>query len=748
MNYSNLPVQIFCNKIMFSINSIIKIIYFPHIEYIITMKCKLDVFTIFIILLIVLVLFIMMNKWFTLKESKETFIDFNKENAESSSITKYIPQYSTDTNRTLIHLYDNLYFDNKNGAVVEVNSSQTLTPSESLGDSINKIYVISRKGISVAMYPGQLTNNKAKPFDTTESEITTTTPRYDEYKYSTNTLINNGEFYYTIFYYSWNVETFIHLFKHSRTATTVNPIIDAYKLQYIKSYILSPTDGLKYTVTGAVTPNTIPSPLKLPKDFDYTDANNKNSISLPYYLEGKVKVFQITPLVFYDIANGNIILKTSLDAVPSATATNFTVYDRAGGVKTNPTNTNQPTKLTGQPTIFTIGNDRSGMVLVTSFYQNTIISVIFVDNTNSDHAYEIIATQRFNKVQAVNDLATDTDPTATTAPATTAPATTPPGGWNEWNKNFNNKWNDQYNAQMNCGSDKSCWYWFFKSLPSFQDKNDMSNMYGSNGQSFFSDDYFLKTEAVPPVCPQCPNCPTSGTGTCTSCGGNGGSGTTLSSCSPVDLHLTPILSTKYTDNLGNIYIATTDNSGNKSYRLEGKMTTGGTASTGGTTSTNTIGTSVTSLDNNISGVANNVINTAGGVVGTAGNLAYSAGSGAVNLLKDTGSGAVDLLKDTGSGAINLLKDTGSGALGLLKDTGSGISHLGSGGLQMQGSQYNSAGAAGATGSAGAQMGTTSDKTFGKMPGQTPVDNYSYYGALQSKGGNFMPVTADFSSFRK
>ena len=31
---------------------------------------------------------------------------------------------------------------------------------------------------------------------------------------------------------------------------------------------------------------------------------------------------------------------------------------------------------------------------------------------------------------------------------------------------------------------------------------------------------------------------------------------------------------------------------------------------------------------------------------------------------------------------------------------------------------------------------------------TPIDNYSQYGALQSKGCNYMPVTADFSAFRK
>ncbi len=29
-----------------------------------------------------------------------------------------------------------------------------------------------------------------------------------------------------------------------------------------------------------------------------------------------------------------------------------------------------------------------------------------------------------------------------------------------------------------------------------------------------------------------------------------------------------------------------------------------------------------------------------------------------------------------------------------------------------------------------------------------TDQYSYYGALQSKGANYMPVTADFSAFSR
>jgi hypothetical protein len=503
-----------------------------------------------------------MNKWFTIKETKETFIDFNKENAENSSITKYIPQYTLDTKKTVIHLYDNLYFDDKNGVVIEAEGTQSGTNDNS-GNSINQLHIIPRDGLSYRSVQGRTVNNMAQPNDTVESKITTTSSTYDEYTYTTRTLVMIGSMRYQIFYYSWHTQTFIHLFKYSITQTAAvgtTPSILPYKLQYVKSYMMNPTDGLKYTITANPDPVTIPSPNKVITDFIYNDPNNKNNSYLVGYLGGNVKVFQITSLVFYDIANGNIILKDS------DTGTGIKVYDRSGNIKANPTNTGNPTQLSGQPTIFTIANDKSGMVLVTSFYNNTIISVIIVDNANSAHAYKIAATQRFNKTQAVNDLASDPD----NAAPTTAPAKTPPVDFNEFNKKINEKWNDQYDGKMNCGSDKNCWYWFFKALPSFKDRNDMSDIYGNNGDSIFSDDYFLKSEVVPPVCPQCPNCTDSGT--CTTCGGNGGSGTNVNACSSVSLNLTPITTNTYKDNLGNVYIATTDTSGNtKTYPLSSNI---------------------------------------------------------------------------------------------------------------------------------------------------------------------------------
>jgi hypothetical protein len=109
------------------------------------------------------------------------------------------------------------------------------------------------------------------------------------------------------------------------------------------------------------------------------------------------------------------------------------------------------------------------------------------------------------------------------------------------------------------------------------------------------------------------------------------------------------------------------------------------------------------------------------------------------LLKDTGSGAVGLLKDTGSGAVGLLKDAGSGAASLLKSNPAQISSI-------QGSNQQT-GNAGEGGQPSAGVNNNPYQT-GYSQGIHGIDPYSYNGALVSKGGNYIPITNDFSSFRK
>lgn len=140
-----------------------------------------------------------------------------------------------------------------------------------------------------------------------------------------------------------------------------------------------------------------------------------------------------------------------------------------------------------------------------------------------------------------------------------------------------------------------------------------------------------------------------------------------------------------------------------------------------------------------------------------GSLLRDVGRGADNLLRDTASGTVDLAKDTVGGTVGLAKDTVGGAVGLVKDTVGGavglVKDTVGGTVNLAGDVVG--GAVDLTKQAVGGLGhgynrQQSDSGFGYVPGQgyTPVDNYSAYGAIQSKGSNFMPVTASFAAFGK
>lgn len=211
----------------------------------------------------------------------------------------------------------------------------------------------------------------------------------------------------------------------------------------------------------------------------------------------------------------------------------------------------------------------------------------------------------------------------------------------------------------------------------------------NNSETEFDDKYILKSQIVPPVCPSCPacaSCAAASTQTCTNCGGSGGSGTlTTDGKSVVD---------------------------NKDTR--------------------------TNLAGAISNIGKGATDVAGNIVDKAGNIISGAGTGAASLLRDTGSGATGLLRDTASGATGLLKETASEANKLLREAGKGVKDVlkdddDDDRKRYYDTRYRN------NGTVPMILGTQNQYT----------DQYSYYGTLPYKeGSSYMPITADFSSFRR
>ena len=233
-----------------------------------------------------------------------------------------------------------------------------------------------------------------------------------------------------------------------------------------------------------------------------------------------------------------------------------------------------------------------------------------------------------------------------------------------------------------------------------------------------STDYVPKTRIIPNVCKKCSK---HHRGVCTNCGGLGGNGT----------------SSNYKNRFSDFIAA--HGSG---YKGQGNW-----SGFGGHDSNNP------SLSHLVEDAGSGLVDVTKTALNNATGLVAGAGLGAIGLAEDAGSGTTGLLKDTASGATGLLRDTGSGAVGLVKDLGSGVKDiLKSNPVQINqqsGSQNQQSG----TGTANNpyQSGYYSQGTY-NLPnnplGINGIDPYSYNGALISKGSNYMPITDDFSAFRK
>jgi hypothetical protein len=243
-------------------------------------------------------------------------------------------------------------------------------------------------------------------------------------------------------------------------------------------------------------------------------------------------------------------------------------------------------------------------------------------------------------------------------------------------------------------SDYYKWYWYWNSA-------------GPGTNSQYSNNYLLKTQIVPPVCPSCP------TATC------------ATTASKVDGSSDSSASSGSSDKKsGNIVTSTVDTAGN---------------------------------------VVNKTIDTTSNVfnktIDTTSNLLTSGATGATNLLTSGVSGAANLLTSGATGATNLVKSGVSGTVDLAKDAGSGIVKVADKTLNTagnivgnltDGSGYGSGAGAGAYyGGLNTPYGSGSGYSApGFSRGSSSADNYSYYGALPSKGSNYIPITADFSAFKK
>ena len=251
-----------------------------------------------------------------------------------------------------------------------------------------------------------------------------------------------------------------------------------------------------------------------------------------------------------------------------------------------------------------------------------------------------------------------------------------------------------------------------------------------NNHNFnYSDDYMLKTQIVPPVCPACSttvgtcvNCSNTNTGTVGADGKSLVGGYPVTNRESTSSAISPTSST--------------------SPSPENNDSTSSSTSLGGVVN-NTVDNGTGLLYGTGSGVTNLARDTASGTVG----LGREVVGGTVGLGREVVGGTVGLGKDIVGGTVGLGKDIVGGTVGLGKDIVGGIMDLGKSASSTANANTNTNTNANATNQVSGDLSRGGySNSYAGNGSSSVTDQYSYYGAVPNKGGNYIPLTSDFSKF--
>lgn len=626
---------------------------------------KITPLILFFILLVVLVLSIVFSRYLPLKNTQEGLIGFNSSSGnEGNSVN--IPQYNGTSGIKVKHIHDSLYFDIKNGNLIEINGQNKINDDDTGNTAINGIAGMTRNQTQFT-YSGSSANT------ITESSVSSVSSSFNHFIYTTpSNFVNNEK--YKVVYISYASDTILHIFKitdyPAGTLSRKNFLL--IKTAFINSGTLDIKNwsydwllGSNYSYRGSV--KTIQ--LSQAK----TDSSKENIIvSVKDNSTGSyANLYQLMRSAIYDQDTGNLFLLKSDDG---STRTIDKAYRRNGDELEidyeRPTN---PSLLTDSTVSHPWGvpDSDNNLIVFYPFSNKTVIVVLREVGDDGNLSFGPVV--RFNGKQLDNGYTLDTP----------APSSSSDSGSSSSSGSGSSSSSSSGSSSSGSGSGSSTsdtdrinqlydlWLYYFDSLAS----------------SGTSNDYILKTQIVPPVCPQCPDC-NCGDGVCTTCGGNGGSGTRINN--DRTRGATGQSNNSTTDKILN------DNKNNQDTRFNNPN----------------IGGTISNVSGDVTGLVGSTVGTAGGLVGST----IGTAGGIVNNAVNTAGG---LLYSAGSGAVNLLKP--------------GQSQTGPVGINYQTQQP------------GVQQ---RDQYYSQGQINTPVDNYSQYGALPSRGGNYMPMTADFSQFGK
>jgi len=432
------------------------------------LSIKITPLFLFLLLLFVLVISVLFGNYLI---SLEGFVSFQK--TKSSNDRVLIPTYSKTA--TPIKLYDNLYFDDRNGNLIEIDSTTYVNSEnvDSTGLSIATTKVIPRMDNTRPLsFTKQLDDkNNVISVDIEPSKTTAVSSSFTSYIYSSQSKNTDK---YSVLYIPFDTDTYLHIIDN-----TSNTNIGSYYFSYQNK--LNYFHGYTNSIVG------------IDKYITYTAPTNTSATD--NYYDTTKNLYLLSPYVKFDIKNGNLIIQTQ----PDGATKSITVYSRDGSSKSfsrsGEISSAAPPPISSIDFIPFICNDLIGqnIVLYLPHQQDTIIALLgFSDSTLKSYNLNMLV--RFNKDGV-------------------APSSGQSNSAGKTVTNNNNAGPNNLPPNLpttdSVASEYFKWYWYWKNNEKPPNVN-------------YSDDYLLKTQIVPPVCPSCPAC---NSGACTNCGGKGGSGT-------------------------------------------------------------------------------------------------------------------------------------------------------------------------------------------------------------------------------
>lgn len=358
---------------------------------------KLTKFTVFIILLVVLIISLFFSNWVPI----ESFISYNyTSNTNISSTQVSVPPYSTT--KSVYKVYDSIYYDPQTGNVIELFGTPYTNNVDTTGQSLTNMILMPRAGSLVVEYDAE--NNKGGFSNVAESSYLNAqlSPSFTSWYYpnSSNTsskLTNSIE--YQVFCFPWKTDTVLFVNDIMKRATVG-----------IFSYIGSSPNGLVKTVNYNIAYN-------INNKSDYNNYMGPGT-TIPGY-NGQVgsNIFKVYSDIWFDTQTGLIIYVDSTKSASSAatdTSLQFATSNRN----------------------YTIVNTGNNIVLGIPFSTNrTMIVVLGADQSNSSYL-TILNVVRFDPSMpnGIDSTLADSGvkppiaPAAPAAPASTCNTTAPSCG--------------------------------------------------------------------------------------------------------------------------------------------------------------------------------------------------------------------------------------------------------------------------------------------------------------------------------